>query len=81
MEKSPDSKKPATNAYAKYTGIAFNMAVAIGLGVWLGSKADRKYGTETPYFAALGAVLGLAVSFLQLYRMLTDDERRKKKSE
>ena len=79
MPKSPDSKRQTTNLYAKYSGVAFNMAVAIGLGVYLGGKLDTKYGTERPYFAALGAIVGLSAVMYQLFRMLAQDNKKQQK--
>lgn len=76
MPKSPDSRKRAINDYAKYSGMGFSMAIAIGLGVWLGGLADEKYQTEMPYFAALGAIIGLAAVMTSLFKTLGSENKR-----
>ena len=53
----PD-RKPPRSAFLRFTSMAYQMGAAIGLGVWLGLKADERWGGETPWFTMLGALLG-----------------------
>ena len=67
----PEKKKKSYNAALKYSGMAFQMVVAIGIGVFLGGKLDSQLGSEDGrgIFTALGAILGLAAAF---YLILKD---------
>lgn len=58
----------------KYAGMAFQMLVYFGLGLFIGLKLDEKYNTETPYFTILGLFLFAGAYF---YRLVKDLERNK----
>ena len=62
---TPNKKrsKSDANAVLKYSGMAFQMAIIIGLGVWAGMKLDEHFGNETAYLTALCALLALPVAF------------------
>jgi len=49
---------------AFFSGIAFEMAAIIGLGVWIGRYVDKKIGLKIPWFTILLSLLGV---FLALY--------------
>jgi F0F1-type ATP synthase assembly protein I len=40
------SKKRPYKAYAKFSGMAFQMGLTIALGVWGGMKLDALWGTD-----------------------------------
>ena len=71
------SKKPAderqqrrqANAYMKYTGMAFQMAATIAVGIFAGKYLDRYFQTETPYFTILGAFIFAAAA---MYLVIKD---------
>jgi len=44
----------------KYMGMATQMAVTVGVGAFLGQKADIHYGNERPLFTIMGAVIGIS---------------------
>jgi F0F1-type ATP synthase assembly protein I len=54
---SPDGKAPRS-AFLRFTSMAYQMGAAIGLGVWLGLKADERWGGGTPWFTVLGSLVG-----------------------
>ncbi|HMO37919.1 MAG TPA: AtpZ/AtpI family protein [Saprospiraceae bacterium] len=70
------SKKPAderqrrqANVYMKYTGMAFQMAATIAIGIFAGKYLDRYFQTETPYFTILGAFIFAAAA---MYLVIKD---------
>ena len=54
---SPDGKAPRS-AFLRFTSMTYQMGAAIGLGVWLGLKADERWGGGTPWFTVLGSLVG-----------------------
>ncbi|MBL0310340.1 MAG: AtpZ/AtpI family protein [Bacteroidetes bacterium] len=52
-------KKPPLNNYLKYSGVGFQIAGALALGVFIGYKLDEKLRTAGPYFT-----VGFALVFL-----------------
>jgi len=55
----------------KYMGMATQMAVTVGLGAFLGQKADIYYGNERPLFTILGAVVGISAILYLIVKDLT----------
>ncbi|MDX1904635.1 MAG: AtpZ/AtpI family protein [Thermonemataceae bacterium] len=51
------------NSYAKYSGIAFQMIVSIGLAVWGGLYLDEKIQLQQPYFT-IGLTLMTVVAVM-----------------
>lgn len=43
--------------------MAFQMAITIGIGVFVGQKLDERFQFEKPVLTATGALLGLFVAF------------------
>lgn len=60
--------------YAKYSGMAVQMAIVILLGVYAGRALDRYFGFEKP---ALTVVLALLSIFAALYLVLRDFFKKK----
>jgi hypothetical protein len=56
-----ENNKPMKN-YAKYTGIAFQMAVIIFLGVFGGLQADKYLALKFPLFTLLLSVISIALA-------------------
>lgn len=60
QEKKPAKSKPSSSAaFMKYMGMATQMAVTVGVGAFLGQKADIHFGNEKPLFTIMGAVIGI----------------------
>ncbi len=53
----PPKKK--INPALKYSGMAMQMALTIGVGIWIGGKIDAHFETSKPYFTILLAILAL----------------------
>ncbi len=66
---SPEKKK-LPNEYVKYSSVAIQMGVTIGLGAFAGQYLDDNYfQTETPWATI---VLSLFAVFIALYRLYRD---------
>lgn len=64
-----EKQKNATN-FAKYTGIAFQMLVTIGLFTYAGYQIDAYRGSKKPIFTALLSLAGVIISLYQVVRQL-----------
>lgn len=53
----------------RYAGLGLQLALSIGLFLWLGYLADGRLGTM-PLFTILGAFLGAGAGFYSLYRQV-----------
>ena len=72
-EPSP-SKKPSrqSNAYLKYSGLAFQLLAAIGVCGWLGFKLDNYLGIKFPAFLLLFGFLAFGGMMYQIYRSINN---------
>ena len=75
MQKSNQEQKPiskrkrAMSAYAKYSGMAFQLIFTILLGIFLGKQVDAWRELEQPIFTG---ILSLLFLFGALYWVLKD---------
>lgn len=83
-ERQGGSGSPPLRDMGQYAGLGLQFAMAIGLFLWLGWKADGWLGT-TPLLTLVGAFVGGAAGFYSIYRHLvlrapdahgSDDEKR-----
>lgn len=58
------------NPYIRYTGLAMQMLVTIGVGVFLGLKLDEWVGTTTPWFTIGCSLFFIAAALISLIRGL-----------
>jgi 4-hydroxybenzoate polyprenyltransferase len=61
---NPKKKKPLDN-YARYSSIAFQMLVIIGLGIWGGVQLDKWVPMRFPLFTVVMSLI--SVSFAIYY--------------
>jgi F0F1-type ATP synthase assembly protein I len=66
----PDSKQ--TSTALKFTGIAFQMIVIIGLLTFAGYKIDQHFHHATAWATALFSLIGVGVSLFIVFRSLKD---------
>ncbi|MFD0765504.1 AtpZ/AtpI family protein [Mucilaginibacter lutimaris] len=66
-QKQPNDSGKAVNAYAKYTGLAFQMIAVIGIFAFAGYEID-KAGQHTTMWVT--AALSLAGVFVSLYLVI-----------
>lgn len=57
------------NDFAKYSGMAFQMAAIIAVTTWGGIKLDKLAGFETPVFTIILSLLGV---FAAIYTAVKD---------
>lgn len=72
--------KEFMNIYARYSSLAFEMIVLIGGGAYGGFYLDKKYDTA-PLWVVLGSVLGIALSFLVVYKTWRSIENYSKRKQ
>jgi len=63
----PDQKQP--NQFVKFSNLAIQMGLIIGLGAWGGHKLDQHYNTSKPVWTIVLSLLGIAAG---LYVVLKD---------
>lgn len=56
--------------FARYSGLAFQMMVSIGLFTFAGYKIDQYRGSKELLFTALLGLLGVLVALIQVVRAL-----------
>jgi F0F1-type ATP synthase assembly protein I len=57
------------NQFIKYSNLALQMGVTIGLGAWGGNKLDQYFKNTTPVFTIILSLLGIGAA---LYLVLKD---------
>ncbi len=67
--KSDDTAKQSLKNYARYSGIAFQMAVIIFAGTFGGYKADKYFNFESPILTIIFSVLSVV---LAIYTAIKD---------
>jgi hypothetical protein len=72
-EPSHKPKQKAYNSYLKYSSLAIQLLVAIGIFGWLGFKIDDRLGLKFPAFMLLLGFLAFAGMMFQLYRSINKD--------
>ncbi len=75
-KKEPNKLREKTRAYAKYSGMAFQLLAAIIIGVLIGKKLDAYFQFARPYMTAVSALLFLLAG---LYLSLKDFLFKRKK--
>lgn len=68
------AEEPKKNPYAKYlqlTSIGIQMMAIMFLFIWLGKKADEKWGnTDSTIYTLIGTLLGLGISLYLILKQL-----------
>lgn len=57
------------NQFIKYSNLALQMGITIGLGAWGGNKLDQYFKNTTPVFTIILSLLGIGAA---LYLVLKD---------
>ncbi|HVV54549.1 MAG TPA: AtpZ/AtpI family protein [Mucilaginibacter sp.] len=60
-EQNDDSSREV-NAYAKYTGVGFQMIAIIGIFTFAGYKIDQSAGHHTKWVTAILSLAGVGIS-------------------
>ncbi|HWB63061.1 MAG TPA: AtpZ/AtpI family protein [Chitinophagales bacterium] len=72
MKKDDNGKGP--NLYLKYSGIGFQLAGSVALGVFMGYELDKWLKTKQPYFTMVFALIFLAGGMYLAFRDLVKDK-------
>lgn len=64
--KSSDSEKGKLQSYMKYSGLAFQMLIVLGLAAYGGMRLDAYVGNKNPWFTILFMVLGVVGSIYKI---------------
>ncbi len=75
MAESPDPSQPNRklnqyNSYLKYSGLAVQLLVTIGVCGWLGYKLDQWLALKYPVFMLILGFLGFGGIMYQIYRSI-----------
>jgi len=68
-------KKPKLNAFAKYSGIAFQMGITIYLGSLLGQWLDEKYENQDELFSKVVTLLAVFLSMYLVIKQVVRDSK------
>lgn len=69
-EEEGESRKNQASNFARYSGIAIQMLVVIGLFAFIGYKIDEYRQTEKSIFTAILGLVGVGISLYQVVRSL-----------
>jgi len=72
-EPSPNKKLKTYNSYLKYSGLAIQLLVVMGVFGWLGHLLDRYLGLKVPAFMLLFGFVAFAGMMYQVYRSINRD--------
>lgn len=61
-----DSEKGKLQSYLKYSGLAFQMLVVLGLAAYGGMRLDAYIGNKNPWFTIFFMVLGVVGSIYKI---------------
>ena len=61
-----DSDKGKLQSYLKYSGLAFQMLMVLGLAAYAGMRLDAYVGNRNPWFTILLMVLGVVGSIYKI---------------
>lgn len=79
LKKSKQKPIDRLNTYAKFSGIAFQMIVIIGLGTYVGLKLDEKYPNELSLFTIALSLISVIITMFYVIKQATNTTRKKTK--
>jgi F0F1-type ATP synthase assembly protein I len=68
-EQEKNRESSGIQSFAKYSGMAVQMIVIIGIATWGGVKLDQRFNNKTPVFTIILSLFGV---FAALYTTLRD---------
>ena len=57
-----------SNTYLKYSSMAFQMGVTIGIFTFIGYKLDEHFKLKTPYCTIAFSLTGVGISLFTVFR-------------
>ena len=71
IDQKPEKRKSnQLKNYAKYTGLGFQILIALLLGFFVGQKLDEWVGTQNPWFTIASIFLSFFSSMIYLIKKL-----------
>lgn len=67
-EKSSKKQNNSLNQYARFSSIAIQMGVIIGVSAWGGRKLDAKLNLNKPYLTIVLSLVGVALALYLIIR-------------
>ncbi len=58
-----NKRRQSIDAALRYSGLAFQLAILMGLGAYLGQRLDARAASGRPWFTLAGVFLGLIIGF------------------
>jgi len=68
-------KKPTLNAFARYSGIAFQMGITIYLGNLLGVWLDEKYDNKEELYTKVVTLIAVFLSMYLVIKQVVRDSK------
>ncbi len=68
-EKKP---KERLNAFARFSGIGFQMIIIIGLGVYAGVQLDKNYPNKYSLFTIICSLAAIGIALYTVIKQVTD---------
>lgn len=68
----PNSRPPRGSNFAKYSGLGIQMLAIIGLGTWLGTWLDTRFGIG-PWGTVVLMLLSVFLAMYQVIRSVSDN--------
>jgi F0F1-type ATP synthase assembly protein I len=72
--KQPTNNKSLSAQLLEFSGMAFEMLIIIGLFVAIGLFIDKKTAFKFPIFTVIMSLVGLSVSFYQIFKRLKNQK-------
>jgi F0F1-type ATP synthase assembly protein I len=66
------NKDSRINAYARFSGIAFQMTAIIGLGSFGGVKLDQSYPNKYSVFTIICSLVSIGIAIYYVIKQVTD---------
>ena len=66
------NKDSRINAYARFSGIAFQMIAIIGLGTFGGVKLDQSYPNKYSVFTIICSLISVGIAMYYVIKQVTD---------
>ena len=68
--------KERLNAFARFSGIGFQMIIIIGLGVYAGVQLDKNYPNKYSLFTIICSLAAIAIALYTVIKQVTDFSKK-----
>ena len=71
-EDQEQKTKERLNAFARFSGIGFQIIIIIGLGVYAGVKLDENYPNKYSLFTIICSLAAIGIALYSVIKQVTD---------